>query len=123
MTGTTLDYAKHCKIPVGSYCQVFQDNHPSNTDKERTVPALCLGPTGNLQGSYLYFSLETRKTITRPQATPLPITDSIIQWVEKIARQQNMPENIIFTTNHSKIVKVDDDYEPYVNLNIVILCG
>ena len=25
MTGTTLDYAKHCKIPFGSHCQVFQD--------------------------------------------------------------------------------------------------
>ena len=112
MTGTTLDYDKHCKIPFGTYCQVFQDNHPSNTDKERTVPAICLGPTGNLQGSYLYFSLETRKKITRPQATPLPITDSIIQWVEKIARQQNMPENIIFTTNRGEIVEVDDDYIP-----------
>lgn len=97
MTATTLDYAKHCKIPFGSYCQVSQDNNPSNTDRERTVAAICLGPTGNLQGSYIYFSLATWKKITRPQATPLPINDLVIVWVEKIAREQNMPKNIVFT--------------------------
>ena len=108
-----LDCAKNCKILFGSYCQVFQDNQPSDTDKECTVPAICLGPTGNLQGSYVYFSLESGKKITRPQATSLLITDSdsIIEWVEKISRLQNMSENIVFMTNRGEIVKVDDDYE------------
>lgn len=35
MTRTKLDYNKHCKIPFGTFCQVFQDNNPSNTDAER----------------------------------------------------------------------------------------
>ena len=102
MTGTTMDFLKHCTTPFGSYCQVFQDNQPSNTAKERTVAAICLGPTGNLQGSYKYFALETRKKITRPQAKALPMPDSVIAWVDKIAAEQNMPANIIFTTNRGK---------------------
>ena len=56
-----------------------------NTPKERTVAvaAICLGPSGNIQGSYKYFALETCKKITRAQATPVPMTEDIIQWVNK----------------------------------------
>mmetsp|Transcript_2109 Transcript_2109/g.4550 ORF Transcript_2109/g.4550 Transcript_2109/m.4550 type:complete len:337 (+) Transcript_2109:1032-2042(+) len=63
MTNTRLDYLKHCKVPFGTYCQVFQENQPSNTDLERTVDALCLGPTGNAQGGYKFFCLDTRKKV------------------------------------------------------------
>jgi len=89
MTNTRLDYAKHCKVLFGSYCQVYQENQPSNTDVERTVDALCLGPTGNAQGGYKFFCLSTRKKIVRNQYTALPMPRAIIEQVERCAEQEN----------------------------------
>ena len=89
MTNTRLDYSKHCKIPFGSYCHVFQDNQPSNTDRERTVDAICLGPAGNMQGGYKFFSLSTRKKIIRNQYTILSMPRAIIEQVEPIAEWEN----------------------------------
>lgn len=59
MTNTALDYSKHCKTPFGSYCQVHTHRNPINTDQEWTVDAICMGPTGNMQGGYKFFALET----------------------------------------------------------------
>ena len=74
------------------------------------MATICLGPTGNLQCSYKYFALETRKKITCPQVKALPMPDSVIAWVEKIAAEQNMPANILFTANSGEIVEVGDEY-------------
>ena len=82
------------------------ENKPSNSDKEQTVAAIALGPMGNLKGSYKYFALITKKKIVHPQDTPLSMPDSVIELVEKIARQQNTPENIRFTTNCGKKSKL-----------------
>lgn len=90
MTNTGLDYSKHCKVPFGSYCQVFQENQPSNSDVERTVDAICLGWTGNAQGGYKILSLATRKKIVRNQFVALPMPKAIIEQVESIAERENL---------------------------------
>lgn len=105
MTRTKLDYNKHCKIPFGTYCQVFQDNTPSNTDAERTVDAICLGPTGNLQGSYKFFNLETRKRMIRSQFTPIPMSKAIIQRVERIAEREGQPEHLVWVAGNGKVIE------------------
>ena len=70
-----------------------------------------MGPTGNSQGSYKYFALGTRKKITRPQATPIPMMEDIIKWVEKSGISQKVLEVLEFTTNAGEIVEVGDEYE------------
>ena len=50
MTGIKLDYSKHCRLPFGSYVQVYDEPSPTNAPTARTVGAITLGPTGNLQG-------------------------------------------------------------------------
>jgi hypothetical protein len=59
MTGTTLNYNKHCKLPFGTYVETHEMNTPTNTMKERTRVAICLGPTANFQGSYKFLCLRT----------------------------------------------------------------
>ncbi len=56
-----LDFAKHCKSPFGLYCQVHNEPTPTNTIVTRLTPAIVLGPMGNLQRTYKYFSLATEK--------------------------------------------------------------
>jgi len=54
-----LTYKKHCCALFGSYCEVHEDNSPTNGMKPRTIPAICLGPTGNIQGTYSFLNLLT----------------------------------------------------------------
>jgi hypothetical protein len=67
MTGTTLDYKKHCRLSFGAYVETHEENKPSNTLKERTQAAICLGPTANFQGSYKFLCLRTGRHIARKQ--------------------------------------------------------
>ena len=62
MTGVPFDYNKHCKHAFGTYGQVHEDA-TDNTQIAHAVSAICLGPTGNLQGSYKFLNLQTGKKI------------------------------------------------------------
>ena len=48
----------------------------------RSTPAIVLGPTGNLQGTYKFLSLVTRKKVKRQAFMPYPMSDSVIKKVE-----------------------------------------
>jgi hypothetical protein len=47
-----LNFAKHCRVQFGSYCKVHDEPMPTNSMTTRTTPAIVLGSTGNLQGTY-----------------------------------------------------------------------
>ncbi len=50
-----LDFAKHCRLPFGTYCEVHKEPMPTNSMVTCSTPAIVLGPTGNLQGTYKFF--------------------------------------------------------------------
>ena len=79
-----LDAKLHCKAPFGSYCEVHMDPDITNTMEPRTNWAICLGPTGNMQGSYKFLSLNTGKKIVKRNFTEMPITEteSVIKRVD-----------------------------------------
>jgi hypothetical protein len=80
-----LDAKLHCRSPFGSYCEVHVDPDITNTLDPRTKWAICMGPTGNLQGSYKFLSLATGKKVTRRKFTEMPITELVIKQVEAMA--------------------------------------
>ena len=47
--------------------------------------AICMGPMGNLQGSYKFLSLATGKKVTRRKFTEMLVTDAVIKQVEEMA--------------------------------------
>ena len=63
MTGIKLDYSKHCRLPFVSYVQVQDEPSPKNSPAARTVGAITLGPTGNLQGGYKFQNLRRAKRL------------------------------------------------------------
>ena len=65
MTGETLDFRKHLILQLGQYCQVHEDDAPRNSQLARTQGAICLGPSGNLQGGYKFLNLTTGQKISR----------------------------------------------------------
>jgi hypothetical protein len=47
-----------------------------------STPAIVLGPTGNLQGTYKFLSLVTGKKVKRHAFTPYPMPDLVIRKVK-----------------------------------------
>ncbi len=81
-----LDFAKHCRALFGSYCKTHDEPVPMNTMVTRSTPAIVLGPTGNLQGTYKFFRLETGKKIKRHKFTACPMPDLVIKKVEAFGK-------------------------------------
>ena len=73
MVGKLFNFAKHCKIPFGTYDQTHEDCDVSNTiDKDRTEGIICLGPTGNFEGSYSFLSRCTGRQVKRGHFYEVP---------------------------------------------------
>ena len=63
MTGKEVDYNKHCRIEFGSYVQTHEEH--GNDMGDRTLGAICLGPTGNKKGTHWFMNLLSGDRITR----------------------------------------------------------
>ena len=58
-----LNFKQHCKARFGAYCKAHDELTPSNTMVSCLTPAIVLGLTGNIQGTYKVFNLHTGKKI------------------------------------------------------------
>ena len=96
LTGVQFDYVKHCRLPFGSYVQAHEEPNPTNTQAARTVGAIGLGPTGNLQGSYRFLNLRTGQMLTRRSWTQLPMPQEVINRVDALGSSEGQPELMTF---------------------------
>lgn len=94
VTGSGLDYNRHCKHEFGQYVQTHEEH--DNSMRPRTIGAIALRPTGNNQGSHYYFSLSSGRIINRSYATALPMPSEVIDRVHTLARRQKANKGIIF---------------------------
>lgn len=85
VTGVSANFKTHCRVPIGSYCEIHDEPSPSNTETPRTSPAIALNSTGNQQGGVYFLSLTTGKKVSRRNWTELPIDQDIIETVHDIA--------------------------------------
>ena len=60
-----LDYNKHCFIPFGTYVQANHETNPTNTNAPRTLDAIYLHPTDNIQGGHELMDLNSGRIITQ----------------------------------------------------------
>ena len=84
------DYNK-LKLEFGSYVQLFDDVHPTNTLRSRTFGAIALTPTGNSQGDYHFLSLASGSRLSRHRWQELPIPESAIARVEALTLGEGQP--------------------------------
>ena len=92
MTGTGVDYNLHCKLECGSYVQTHEEH--GNNMAPRTIGALALRPTGNVQGGYYFYNLATGCIISRRSWTSLPMPAEIIDVVHKWAEKDKASKGI-----------------------------
>ena len=68
--------------------------------RPRTVGAIALRPSGNVQGGYFFLSLLTGRRLHRHHVTPLPMPDDTIARVTELAAQN--PEGLHFRDRNNQ---------------------
>jgi len=68
--------------------------------KSRGLPAICLGPAGNIQGTYSFLNLSVGLVIKCLRFTELPAPDSVIKRVATLAEKSNVSTNLVFANRH-----------------------
>jgi hypothetical protein len=106
-----LDAKLHCKVPFGAYCEVHVDPDITNTMEPRTRWAICLGPTGNMQGSYKFLSLTTGKKVTRRKFTEMPMTDSVIRRINSLGKKERCKSGLSFKNRKGEDYVFDNEDE------------
>ncbi len=91
----------------------------------RATPAIVLGPTGNLQGTYKFFNLSTGLQIKRRSLTRYPMTDSVIKKVESYAKRKNPGDGDFDFADRSGILfewndRIDEHRETLVEEEVVL---
>ncbi len=106
-----LDAKLHCRDPFGSYCEVNVDPEITNMLETRTKWAICMGSTGNLQGSYKFLSLATGKKVTHRKFTEMPVTEAVIKQVKEMAVKDGAVKGIGFKDRKGVEYEFDNDEE------------
>jgi hypothetical protein len=101
----------HCRAPFGSYCDVLVDPDITNTLEPRTKWAICMGPMGNLQGSYKFLSLMAKKKVMRRKIIKTPVTEAVIMQVEEMAVKDGAVKGICFKVRKGVEYGFDNDEE------------
>jgi hypothetical protein len=104
MSQQNLDYTKHCAFSFGTYVQAHTEPSPSNTQEPRTLDAIYLRPAGNLQGGHQLMDLRTGRMLSLRKITPLPITQSVIDTVNAMAKSQDMPQGLKIATKMGRLL-------------------
>jgi hypothetical protein len=109
MTGTTLDFKKHSRIPFGAYVESHEDYNTTNTMAEITRGTMCFGPTENFQGSYKLLCLKTARRVTRKQLKDFTMPTSGIKRIAEIAEREKQGEDLVFTENGNTILDPNEE--------------
>jgi hypothetical protein len=75
----------------------------------RTIGALALWPTGNVQGTWYFMSLSTGRVLKWNHATQLPMPHEVIDSIHWMARRQKANPGLVFADRNN--VLDDSDYD------------
>ena len=109
-----LKWKLHARANFGCYFEAYDEPGPNetNTQAERTVACINLGPTGNFQGTHKFFNLATGRVIKRRSFKELPMPDSVIErvnyWGLKDKQQAN---SLAFRNRNNDRFDWDDDVD------------
>jgi hypothetical protein len=112
-----IDFNAHCRVEFGQYVQTHEEH--DNSMNARTVGAIATRPTGNTQGGYYFIRLDTGRRINRSDWTPLPMPETVVDQIHRLARRAKAKTNLTFTNLqnedldvlYSDIPGIDDEDE------------
>jgi len=104
-----LDYKKECSIPFGTYFQAQTNPKQTNSNAPQTLDAIYLCPAQNIQAGHEVMDLASGRVITHGRVTKIPITNMIIEVVEKMGYEQGFKKGLKFA-NRSGTTFPDNDW-------------
>ena len=109
VSGTTIDFNKHCQLEFGSYVQTHEEH--DNSMKPRTAGALALRPMNNAQGGWYFMSLASGRKLQRYTWTNLPLPKEAIDRIHTLARRCHALRVPIFYSRDGTSIITDDPIE------------
>ena len=88
ITSLVTDYNKSCQVAFGAYVQAY--NETRNDQTPRTFDAIYLRPSKNKQGGHDVMNLQTGKAVNSPRVKEIPLSELVIQAVEKMAERDDI---------------------------------
>jgi hypothetical protein len=107
VTGNSIDYNRYCHYELGEYVQNHEEH--DNSMESRTVGALALRQTRNVQGGYYFLILSTGKVINRNRATKLPMPNEVIDRLHVLARRPLQAMRMTLTNDAGAVDNLDSD--------------
>lgn len=117
ITGSHIDFNKHCKLEFGAYVQAHEEH--DNTMATRTTGAIALRPTGNAQGGYFLYSLSTGRVLNRNNWTALPMPQDVIARVHTLARRAAANVALTFADRFGDVIPDEDDDDDALDTDYV----
>ncbi len=95
------------------YCEVHDEPMPTNSMVTCSTPMIVLGPTGNLQGSYKFFSLAMGKKVKQYAFTPYPMPDLFIRKVKVYGKLTALPGSCDFADRNGILFEWNDEVDKF----------
>ena len=96
-TGRRTDYNIDTRVAFGQYCQIESPHAVKNSMDPRSVGAIALHSTGNLQGSVKFYILSSKKIVTRDRWIKLPIPQEVIDHMNAMDTEEEQEMDEILT--------------------------
>ena len=114
MVGYEVTYKRHVRIPFGAYVQTHESH--SNDMSQRTMGAICLGPTGNRQGGHWFLSLTSGSRVRRNHWVAIHTPQDVVARVNAIGLRQKMPIKITYANRYGNEIEdtledIDREYD------------
>ena len=98
-----LNYKLHCSVPTLSHVLAHEEPKPTNTARARALDCLYLRSTDNAQGGHEVYHIPTRQVLTRAYVTVVPITQTVIDTVNKIGYSEGV-KNLKITDRKGQVM-------------------
>jgi hypothetical protein len=108
-----LDFAKYCRLPFGTYCEVHNEPMPTNSMVTRSPPTIKLDTTGNLQGTYKFFSLATGKKVKQRAIMLYPMPDLVIRKVKVYDKLTALPGSFDFADRNGIFFEWNEEVDKF----------
>ena len=105
-TGRKIDNKRDFKVKWGDYCEPVEPSSPlvkSKVNVGRTRACIAAYPTGNSNGSWVFYCIDTRKFITRTQyGEAIPMPQHVIDRLDTIYRHELHNRSRFSSYSHGK---------------------
>ena len=102
MSPRQILFGKKFKTPlckIGELVMAYNTTSDNKTTTPRAFYALYIGPNDSGTGHQV-FKLMTRRMVTTPKCKPIPMPDNVIEVVNDLGKQDDMPTRIEFRNIH-----------------------